>query len=319
MKKPSFVLFLLLIPLFLCACEENGFAPAPSATTLPSRQSKIPPDAVKMGPETDAHPPILHHPGWRQPQPLPGPINTAGGEDSPFITGDGMTFMFFFTPDVAVPHEKQLLDGVTGLYQSRNLNGGWSDPERVLLNDDLALDGCPFILDQTLWFCSTRAGYSGVHWFTAQLQDGRWTAWQEVEFDPSYQVGELHISSDRSALYFHSNRAGTKGANDIWVSRKADGGWDKPENLAAVNSAQDDSRPYLTPDGQELWFTRTHQGTPAIFRARRGDSGWQEPEIIISQFAGEPTLDPEGNIYFVHHFFQEGEMIEVDIYVAYKK
>jgi hypothetical protein len=47
--------------------------------------------------------------------------------------------------------------------------------------------------------------------------------------------------------------------------------------------------------------------------------GWQPPELIISQFAGEPTLDDEGNLYFVHHFYQDGEMIEADIYLAEKK
>ena len=47
--------------------------------------------------------------------------------------------------------------------------------------------------------------------------------------------------------------------------------------------------------------------------------GWQEPELIISQFAGEPTLDNEGNLYFTHHFFEDSKMIEADIYVAMKK
>jgi len=30
-------------------------------------------------------------------------------------------------------------------------------------------------------------------------------------------------------------------------------------------------------------------------------------------------LDSNGNIYFVHHFYKNGEMIEADIYVAYRK
>ena len=46
---------------------------------------------------------------------------------------------------------------------------------------------------------------------------------------------------------------------------------------------------------------------------------WQEPELIISSFAGEPTLDADGNVYFVHHFYEDGKMIEADIYVAMKK
>jgi len=41
--------------------------------------------------------------------------------------------------------------------------------------------------------------------------------------------------------------------------------------------------------------------------------------LILSQFAGEPSLDREGNIYFVHHYFEDGKMIEADIYVAYRK
>lgn len=45
---------------------------------------------------------------------------------------------------------------------------------------------------------------------------------------------------------------------------------------------------------------------------------WQEPELIISQFAGESSIDNEGNVYFTHHFFKDGVMLEVDIYVAYK-
>jgi hypothetical protein len=41
--------------------------------------------------------------------------------------------------------------------------------------------------------------------------------------------------------------------------------------------------------------------------------------LIISQFAGEPSLDNQGNIYFTHHFFKDGVMLEADYYVAMKK
>jgi hypothetical protein len=56
-----------------------------------------------------------------------------------------------------------------------------------------------------------------------------------------------------------------------------------------------------------------------LFRSLKGEGGWEEPEMIISQFAGEPSLDEEGNLYFVHHFFEDGQMIEADIYLAKKK
>ncbi len=41
--------------------------------------------------------------------------------------------------------------------------------------------------------------------------------------------------------------------------------------------------------------------------------------MILSQFAGEPSLDAAGNLYSTHHYFQEGVMLEADIYVAYRK
>jgi hypothetical protein len=75
----------------------------------------------------------------------------------------------------------------------------------------------------------------------------------------------------------------------------------------------------VTADGNELWFTRWYQGAPALYRSIRIEDEWSEPEIIVSQFAGEPTLDPDGNLYFVHHFYQDGQMIEADIYVAERK
>lgn len=314
MKKAILILLGAAWSLSLPACTARE-----TPTPLPARESKLPQDAVKIAPEKDAHPPVLHGDGWKQPQPLPGPINTAGGEDSPFISRDGKRLIFFFTPDVTVPHQEQLVDGVTGLYMSQMENGGWSEPQRVILNDDVALDGCPYLSDDTLWFCSTRAGYTGVHWFTAQYSDGTWTDPQEVNFKPSHKVGELHITADGEELYFHSDRPGSMGKNDIWVSRRRDEGWGEPENLTTINSPENETRPYLTADHQELWYTRNYRGTPAIYRSQRREGGWTAPELILSQFAGEPTLDPQGNIYFVHHFFREGEMIEVDIYVAYKK
>lgn len=61
-------------------------------------------------------------------------------------------------------------------------------------------------------------------------------------------------------------------------------------------------------------------GSPAIFRSKKQNGSWQEPQLILSQFAGEPTLGNEGNLYFVHHYFNSvGEKVEADIYVATKK
>jgi len=286
-----------------------------------TRVEAIPSSVVKITPGNDVYPPILHSNEYEQPVPMPYPINTAGAEDSGFMMHDGSTFYIWSTPDPNIPAEKQLFDGVTGLYVSQKLNGKWQEPRRIWVQNPgtQALDGCLFVQGETMWFASARTGYTGMHWFTTSFKNGEWTGWKEAGFNPDYEVGELHITADGQELYFHSPRAGGKGGYDIWVSKKENGEWLPPQNVAAVNSMETDGWPFLTQDGKELWFTRIYKGSPAIFRSKRVNGEWQAPELIISQFAGEPSLDNEGNIYFTHHFFKDGKMLEADYYVAMRK
>jgi hypothetical protein len=166
-----------------------------------------------------------------------------------------------------------------------------------------------------MWFCSAREGYTGIHWFTAEYEDGGWHNWTNADFDPSYEVGELHITADGSELFFGSGRPGGAGGLDIWMSRNAGGVWQEPINVAAVNTLDGEGWPAVNPAGDELWFNRNF----GIWRSKMVNGEWQEPELIISPLAGEPSLDAEGNLYFVHHFYAGDVMIEADIYVAYRK
>lgn len=286
-----------------------------------TREEAIPAAMVKILPATDIYPPVLHSDEYELPIPMPYPLNTISAEDSGYIMPDGNTFYLWSTPDPNIPAEKQLFDGVTGLYVSHKVNNQWQIPRRIWVQGpgEVALDGCLFVQGNTMWFASARAGYTGLHWFTASFINGEWVDWKEAGFNPDYEVGELHISADGKELYFHSPHVGGQGQYDIWVSQKVNDQWQPPQNVTAVNSPETDGWPFLTPDSNELWFTRIFMGSPAIFRSRRIDGEWQEPEMIISQFAGEPSLDNEGNIYFTHHFYKDNIMLEADYYVAYKK
>jgi len=299
-----------------------GCRPAlePSTPPPPPRESAIPAEAVKATPQQDAYPPVLHSRMFHPPEPVAG-VSTAGAEDSPFVTPDGRTMYFFFTPDVRVPVEKQLLDGVTGVYMSERQGEGWGAAERVVLQDPgkLSLDGAVAVQDDVMWFASAREGnYRGVDMWTAAWRDGRWRDWENAgrQLNSDYQIGEVHMAADGQSLYFHSDRPGGKGGYDIWVTTLGAGGWTVPVNIEAVNSPEMDGWPFVSSDGGEMWFTRWYMGTPAIFRSVLGPQGWTEPNLIVSQFAGEPTLDDAGNLYFVHHYFRDGVMLEADIYLA---
>jgi len=305
---------LLFLVLFITGCVNNEGSH--NQQTL-DRESKIPSDIAKVTPETDVHPPQLYSDEWNEPIPLPSSINTAGAEDSAYILPDGNTLYFFFTPDVRVPVEKQVLDDVTGIYVAIMENGTWSNPKRVVLQDKgkLALDGAEFVLGNTMWFASAREGYTGVHWFTAEFQNGKWSNWKNADFNPAYNVGELHITSNGTELYFHAERDGGKGGLDVWVSKKENNEWHEPENVAAVNTPGDEGWPFVNTDGTELWISREY----GLWRSKKVAGLWTEPELVISPLAGECSLDAKGNIYFTHHFYKDDTMIEADIYVAYRK
>jgi hypothetical protein len=285
---------------------------------------------AKWTPQTDAHDPVLEasfSQYFYDPEPLGPPINTAGAEDSPFITPDGNNFYFMFTPDMNIPVNLQLLDRVTGIYWSQKAGGTWTEPQRVWLNDDLSMDGAETILGNTMWFASVRAGVKReIDLYSAELVNGVWTNWANLgePLNVAYQVGELHLSADGNQVYFHSERAGGKGDMDIWVISKINGQWQTPVNVAAVNTADGEGWPYLSENGNELWFTRhtaANKIPMGIFRSVKVNGVWQTPERVLSSLAGEPTLDSQGNLYFVHHYYDDAaqKLWEADIYVCRRK
>jgi hypothetical protein len=105
---------------------------------------------------------------------MPYLINTAGAEDFPFITPCRCTFYFWYTPIACSSLERQVKDGVTGIWYSTKTANGWSDARKLVLGEGPSLDGCPFIQDDVIWFCFTREGnYRGVDIWAANLTDGK--------------------------------------------------------------------------------------------------------------------------------------------------
>lgn len=315
------VLWICLSSGWIClfpGCDSEPSGPEGDLYPPVHRHAAIPDDVAKVTPDQDEHPPVLHSDEFQEPIPL-AVISTAGGEDSPFIPPGGEELFFFFVADVRQEAAEQIRDPVNGIWVSRLNGAAWEEPELVWLQGptELALNGCPWVADSEMLFCSIRSGYPTPSWFRAQRTGNGWQDWEPYPFAEEMEVGELHIHGDH--LYYGSPRPGGAGGQDIWMLTRNSGGWGDPVNISAVNTADDESRPFVTTDGQELWVTRWYEGSPAIVRSERFDGTWQEGELMVSSFAGEPTLDARGNLYFVHHFYSGGVMLEADIYVAYRK
>jgi len=312
MKSTYFIIIILLVLiLFVSGCGKTH----PEIT----RYDNLPSNKQKMTPDLDEYPPVLHSNEFEKPVPLAA-ISTAGAEDSPFIPGDRKEMYYVFVPDPAVPIQEQVLDPTIGIWLSKYENGAWQTPTRVWLQKPgkLSLDGCTFVDGNVMLFCSAREGYTGVHWFSAEYEEGKWNFGKHVQFPEEWEVGELHEYENE--LYYGSFVDGGKGGQDIWmIERKSDGSWTDPINIENVNSPDNEGYPYISPDGKEMWINKWYLGSPSVWRSKKINGEWQEPELIVSWFAGEPTLDWEGNLYFVHHYYKDSVMLEADIYVAYRK
>jgi hypothetical protein len=293
-----------------------------------TRFESIPINMLKMVPANDTAPPQLkasYKNYWKDPVPLEGSINTAGAEDSPFITPDGNTLYFWFNGDEMKDVQEQVKDSNTGIYCSNKIAGTWQEPQRLFLQyfDRTGFDGAQTIRDDKLWFASIREGnYRDIDIWTADLINGRWSNWVNAGelLNKTYEIGELHITKEGTEMYFDSRRGGGKGQKDIWLIRKVNGSWQEPQNVDSINTELDEGWPFISEDGTQLWFTRLTPG-PEIYRSLKVNDIWQSPELIVSNLAGEPTLDKAGNLYFVHHRFDSvlNRVTESDIYVCYVK
>jgi len=187
------------------------------------------------------------------------------------------------------------------------------------------MDGAQFVLGNTMWFASVRQGnYGEIDYYTAEYKDGKWTdvsnAGAQINVD--YDIGEMHLTADGNTMYFHSGSWPENGSMDIWTTNRTSDGWSTPVRVPGINSDRDEGYPFVSSDGSQLLFTSMSSTKgyigPAIFRSVLQDNGtWSAPEEILSNFAGEPTMDDDGNLYFVHHYFDsEGKMLEADIYMC---
>jgi len=125
-------------------------------------------------------------------------------------------------------------------------------------NDDL---GVPL-----LYFGSTRPGGLGGYdiYVSAQLPDGSWgTPASVAELNSPAGDQRPSIRSDGLELFFHSNRPGSFGQLDVWVSTRdsTSDPWTTPVNLGAVvNSPVLDQQAYISSDRQALFFGSDRPG-----------------------------------------------------------
>ena len=206
---------------------------------------------------------------WGSPVNLGSTVNTAANEGNPAFSRDEH-LMFFQSDrtgglggiDIWVSqreHAHDDFDWQTPVDLGAGINSSAGDQAPSFFeNDDI---GIP-----QLYFASSRTGgFGGLDIFMSeQAGDGSFgAAVQVTELSSAGGDSRPTIRHDGLEIIFQSDRPGTTGGADLWVSARAStlDAWSTPVNLGtSVNTTFADNNPYLSSDGTILVFVSDRPG-----------------------------------------------------------
>jgi len=210
--------------------------------------------------------------GWSEPVPVPWteylPYNFTVGP-----AGQTVYFTSLKSPDLTTAQ----LGENGNIWAVTLLDSGWTTPVMLgpSINTPDYYENYPTVAsDGTVYYMSRRETGEGRTdiWMSPNL-DGRYGA--AVNLGPPINSAESDqdpfVSPDASYLIVClTGRDDSLGGYDLYVSfRDAAGGWSEPQNLGpGVNTSGAEFRPYVTPDGDYLFFTSSgwsDDGTGRIY------------------------------------------------------
>lgn len=147
----------------------------------------------------------------------------------------------------------------------------------------ISADGQTFVFTA----CNRRDGYGKCDIYISKFSDGHWTVPKNIgePINSEYLERQPSISADGTTLYFASDRPGTDGLEDIWVSHLENDKWSKPVNLGdSINTNGIEWSPFIHPDGRTLYFVSNgHYGLGGldIYKSTRiNDTTWTQAKNL---------------------------------------
>jgi len=186
---------------------------------------------------------------------------------------------------------------------STKVNGVWTEPRNMneLLKIDRNIYPASLSGDGRVLYLYNSENYDG-NVFTTTYSNGTWSPVTRLNDNINTKFWESHavVSHDNKKLYFTSNRKGTLGGLDIFVSRRdSTGDWGPAVNLGPViNTIYNEETPFLSRDDRTLFFSsRGHlnMGGHDIFYSSILNNG----EWSVPLNAGYPLNSTDDDVFFV--------------------
>lgn len=200
---------------------------------------------------------------WGTPQNLGPTVNTPFTEAAPALSPDGHRLYFhsnrpggFGGADIYVSRRHNKRDDF-GWQPAENLGSGVNTASQEQQASVFEDDSTGII---TLFFNSNRpGGLGGDDIYASELQSDETfgTAALVVELSSAANDSGPAVRRDGLEIYFASDRPGTLGYDDLWVSTRPSTAdpWSTPVNLGpGINSPFIDGGPALSFDGTALYF-----------------------------------------------------------------
>ena len=192
------------------------------------------------------------------------------------------------------------------VYFTKKVNGKWATPTDIIPNFGLGFEekNYPTSLSddgRELFIYRPGADYDGNIYVSKRDNNDNWSNLVKLNENINTKYWESHatISHDGKMLYFTSNRKGTYGMLDIWVSRRdSTGDWGPAKNLGPViNTEYNEESPFLGKDDKTLFFSSSSHlnmgGYDNFYSTMMENGQWSEPLNL-----GYPLNTTDDDLFF---------------------
>jgi len=247
---------------------------------------------------------------WSRPVNLGSTVNSSAVDVGPNISTDGLSLYFSSTREGGYGGEDIYVSTRTRTEES------WGEPVNLgsIVNGP-ATDAEPSISCDglSLYFHSMRDdgyGITDIYVTTRASKNDEWETpvnlgstinSSDWDWAPEIQIDDL-------SLIFGSDRPGGFGDDDIYISTRPtkDNPWSSPFNLgSAVNTSDQEARPSISADGQELYFYSNRSGGIGNYDL------WQVSIDPVVDLNGDGIVDGEDLKIIADHWGTNNSLCDI--------